>query len=712
MRTGDNNDVPLTAEEAEERLEEHVEAVLSSRRTATQAAQRLAAFNRQQQEFILHWVAAVAESNSEMAYQVATLAPRAVQRLDQQGVEAWILHAMDEYDKNGIVSGISTIQDIDRFAQQQDLRVTGLALEDVSGILEKFVRGLQGRSLTIQANEEHYTDTQTIFLPAIAALFDNRQDNFYFLKIMATHQWAQTWYGTWHVDLADIFAQYPSAESANKLFHALETIRLDANLKRDLPGLYRETQRLCATLGERPSLDIDGDIIDTLVRPGSAVTDSIKGLAATYGKVELPSCFYQGVLKPEKVRQVRDLRTQQDKTKFQRALAQLMEEMESPRETDNNHQPARSTTLQRVESDESPQDLAFELQIDGNPVPLPDDIKNTLTSIYQDFGEIQDDYLVPAGAGKYDHTARQEHNDPDDVWKGTYHEEGAFLYNEWDYARQHYRKNWCVLRERDVHPQHDDFIADTLTKHRGIIRSLRRTFEAMRGEDRRLKKQSSGEDIDIDAVVEFFADAKTGLEMSDELFTKMHKVDRDIAVMFMVDMSGSTKGWINDVERESLVLLCEALETLGDRYAIYGFSGMTRKRCELFRIKRFEDAYSDEVRARISGIHPQDYTRMGVAIRHLTKLLSAIEARTKLLITLSDGKPDDYLSYRGEYGIEDTRQALFETRQLGIYPFCITIDEQASDYLPHMYGTINYVIVTDVSELPFKVSDIYRQLTT
>lgn len=102
---------------------------------------------------------------------------------------------------------------------------------------------------------------------------------------------------------------------------------------------------------------------------------------------------------------------------------------------------------------------------------------------------------------------------------------------------------------------------------------------------------------------------------------------------------------------------------------------------------------------------------MEVAIRQLTNLLSKVETRTKLLITLSDGKSDDYLSHRGEYGIEDIRQALFEIRRLGIHPFCITIGEQVSDYLPHMYGTINYVMVANVRELHLKVSDTYRQLT-
>jgi nitric oxide reductase NorD protein len=241
---------------------------------------------------------------------------------------------------------------------------------------------------------------------------------------------------------------------------------------------------------------------------------------------------------------------------------------------------------------------------------------------------------------------------------------------------------------------------------------LRRTFEALRGEDKLLKKQPYGDDIDIDALVEAVADTHHGEEMTERLFTKLHKLERNIAVMFMVDMSGSTKGWINDAERESLALLCESLETLGDRYAIYGFSGMTRKRCEVYRIKSFDEPYSEDVKARISGIRPKDYTRMGVTIRHLTQLLNQVEARTKLLITLSDGKPDDYDTYRGAYGIEDTRMALIEAKRSGIHPFCITIDTEARDYLPHMYGAVNYAVIDEVRKLPLKVSDIYRRLTS
>jgi nitric oxide reductase NorD protein len=340
-------------------------------------------------------------------------------------------------------------------------------------------------------------------------------------------------------------------------------------------------------------------------------------------------------------------------------------------------------------------------------------VKQLLISVHLDFGEIPPEYLVPAGDGEYDPALYLEQPiDPDSVWQGTYHEEGAQFYPEWDHGRQHYRKNWCVMREKEVKPVHDDFYRQTLERHVALVRHLRKSFEAMREEPRLLKRQVYGDEVDIDALVEALADARDGREMSDRLFVRLQRAERNIAVAFMVDMSGSTRGWINEAEREALILLCEALERLGDRYAIYGFSGITRKRCELFRIKTFEERYSDDVRARISGIRPQEYTRMGFAIRHLTRLLAAVEARTRVLVTLSDGRPDDYFDvYRGPYGIEDTRMALLEARRAGIHPFCITIDKDARDYLPHMYGPANYIVIDEVGKLPLKVSEIYRRLT-
>lgn len=706
---------PLSAEEMEERLDEHVDAVLSSRRTAAGPARRLAALERSKQEFVLHWVGAVAQTHSEMAYQVAAYASEALQHMDGEGVEGWVIQAMDAFDKQGLRAGIAVLQGVEAFAHQRAQRLTGLAFEEVSGVLHNLILALNGRSLRLEIGEHCYTDTETLFLPGLLSRFPNREQNFRLFKAIAVHQWAQTWYGTWRLDLAERLPEFAAPHRALALFHALETIRLDACIARELPGVYRDMQALRKALDAEPQLPPGwAPYRARLQAPGARVEDSWDILSAVYdGPVPAPCC-YQGMLIPERVDELMSKRQSTEKSAFRVALAKVRDELDTDDAVGVKDQEGeqKTFTLRKVAAQDMPEGFSYTLELGGKPIDPPQEVRGLMASIIQDLGEIPADYLVAAGPGAYHAPAKAEAPDPNEVWKGTYHEQGALLYNEWDYARQHYRKNWCVLRERDVHPQDSGFVRHTLSKYRGLVKSLRRTFEALRGEDKALKKQAYGEDIDIDALVEAYADVQSGLEMTERVFTKMRRIERDIAVMFMVDMSGSTKGWINDAEREALVLLCEALETLGDRYAIYGFSGMTRKRCELFRIKHFGEPYTEEVRARIAGITPQDYTRMGVAIRHLTTQLKAVEARTKLLVTLSDGKPDDYTGYRGEYGIEDTRQALFEARGDGIHPFCITIDEQGEAYLPHMYGAVNYVLIDDVRKLPLKVSDIYRRLTT
>jgi nitric oxide reductase NorD protein len=471
-------------------------------------------------------------------------------------------------------------------------------------------------------------------------------------------------------------------------------------------------ERLKSALGEGLPAGWEG-FAKRLTDPDASIEDSVKLLGDAYHLPDFQSWCYQGELRPDAVAIAFAARQEKEKARLRVKLAELLEEHErhKPRSPDAAESEPKQFEAE-INDEEGRMDM--ELTLDGMPLAPPDDVKQLMASVFLDFGEIPPEYLVPAGDGEYDASLLHDvQADPDAVWQGTYHEEGALFYPEWDMGRQHYRKNWCVMREKDVTPVYDNFHRETLEKHAGLVKHLRHAFEAMRDENRLLKRQAYGDEVDIDALVEALADAKDGSEMSDRLFVRQHRAERNIAVAFMVDMSGSTKGWINEAEREALVLLCEALQRLGDRYAIYGFSGTTRKRCELYRIKEFDEPYNDEVKARISGIRAQEYTRMGFAIRHLTDLLNKVEARTKVLVTLSDGRPDDYFDvYRGQYGIEDTRMALLEARRSGVHPFCITIDREARDYLPHMYGAARYIILDDVRQLPFKVSDIYRRITS
>lgn len=707
LQTGDT---PLTAAQLEERLDVH----MVSLGAAEEPARALAEYSRAQQDFVLRCVGMVSRTSSGMAFNFVSHVCNALRVMDEAGVEAWLLHCMDIYDTRGLHPAVAAFREVDSYACEYRARATGLALDEVVNVLEAFVHGLNGRRLKIEAGEHAYTDTETLFLPATVSRFESRDDNFQLYKAMLVHQWAQTWFGTWRTDVVSRLWSFAQYDKALTCFHALETLRLDARIKSTLPGVYRHLQRFRAA----SDASMDGawrQAAQRLGRPDARVEDSLELIALVIDATLPSATLYQGVLRPGDIEKVRKARIDADRQAFRIGLLKMQTDLqqaqgEQPEEQQNEAENA-SFKLREVESEETPEGYSYEIELDGRPLPAPDNVKGTMMSILQDLGHIPEDYLEAAGEGAYFAGDTGERS-AEDVWKGTYHEEGAFLYNEWDYERQNYRKNWSVLRELDVHPNYDHFVDQTLYKYRGLAMELRRTFEALRGEDKLLKKQPYGDDIDIDALVEAFADTRHGEEMTERLFTKLHKLERNIAVMFMVDMSGSTKGWINDAEREALALLCEALETLGDRYAIYGFSGTTRKRCELYRIKRFDDVYDEEVKARISGIRPKDYTRMGVTIRHLTQLLNEVEARTKLLITLSDGKPDDYDTYRGAYGIEDTRMALIEAKRTGIHPFCITIDSEARDYLPHMYGAANYAVIDEVRKLPLKVSDIYRRLTS
>jgi nitric oxide reductase NorD protein len=714
---------PLNAHEIEERLDELLWAALSSRRTAAPAAEDLAELSRDAQEFVLHWVRVIEQTNSECACQFATHARTALACLgEHREVERWIIHAMDVYDRSGLYRAMDVFRNAEGFAEQARIREAGVLLEDVLGVLGGFVRGLSGRSLKLEAAEESHTDTETLFLPEVVSTLGDRDSNFRLYKTTAVYLWAQTRFGTWRVRLSESFARYRDPERARGLFQALEGLRLDGHIARELPGVHRDMRGLSALL-DRPPCPPGWEAYERRLSAAEAtVQDTLELLSCVYeSRAPAPGALcFQGRLFPDRTEEVIARRLAEEKAGFRLALLHMEQELVGQqRESAGKENPeapvdSRAFKVRQVVPEKQGEDFRFGLTLNDTPVEPPEDVRGLMASIIQDLGEIPPDYLVPAGEGPY--RPRDLQRDEDlaaDVWKGTYHEKGAHLYNEWDFRRQHYRKDWCVLRELDVVAKPDDFVARTLVRYAHHLMSLRRTFEALRGEDKRLKKEPIGDEVDLDALVEARADARSGLEMSDRLFTRLDKVERNIAVMFMVDMSGSTQGWVNRATRESLILLCEALEHLRDRYAIYGFSGMTRKRCEVYRIKRFEDPYGDAVQARIAAIEPKDYTRMGVAIRHLSKLLNQVEAKTRILIALSDGKPDDYGGeYRGEYGIEDTRRALIEAKRDGVHPFCITIDREGQDYLRHMYGPVSYTIVDAVEKLPYKVSDIYRRLTT
>jgi nitric oxide reductase NorD protein len=677
-----------------------------------QLAHELAQLARDKQDFILGWIRRIASTHITLAWQFGRRAPALLPHMELRLLEAWALHTCDVFDRTGLQNALRVMEQVDSFdAAQHQNDAAGALFDEFSSVLGNFVCGLSGRRLRIEEGDAAWTDGERIVMPPLIAALSNHDDNFQLAKITVALLWAQTRFGTLRIDPVTVTACYPDPERALSHLYALEILRLSARIARELPGLHREMQRVRSLL-DAPLSPAWQTFAARLATPDAALDDSLALLNLAYAEAECPHFSDQGCLRPDAIAAARAARLDKEKARLRIKLAELLAEQQAAQP--ESQLPSETPPEFEVTTRDENGQLDFEITLDDAPIAPPDGVRQLLTSIYLDFGDIPPDYLTPAGDGEYDpNLVFDQPDDPDAVWQGTYHEKGAELYPEWDHGRQHYRKNWCVMREKSVTPVHDDFYRETMDKYAGVVKHLRKKFEALRDENRLDKRQTQGDEIDLDALIEALADARDGSEMNDRLFQRMHRAERNIAVAFLVDMSGSTKGWINEAEREALILLCEALELLGDRYAIYGFSGTTRKRCELFRIKTFDDAYDDEVIARISGIRPQEYTRMGFALRHMTKLLNRVEAKTRVLITLSDGRPDDYFDvYRGAYGVEDTRMALLEASRTGVHPFCITLDRDARDYLPHMYGAARYVILDDVRQLPVKVTDIYRRITT
>ena len=316
----------------------------------------------------------------------------------------------------------------------------------------------------------------------------------------------------------------------------------------------------------------------------------------------------------------------------------------------------------------------------------------------------------------------------------------SFVYDEWDVFAQRYRGRWCKVYEKTMPIGDLNFYRQTLLSHAGLLQQIRREFEQVVPEIyHKEKRLPDGPDHDLDAAIEAITDLRIGISPSEKIFWRHHKIERDVAVAFLLDMSGSTGEAIGspvsshsfaeiaatgershrriiDVEKEAIVLMMDALEAIGDRYGVYGFSGHGRDNVEFYVIKDIGEEFTLDVAKRFGRVGPLHATRMGPAIRHAAAKLRTEQTRSKFLFLISDGRPQDrgYSQEGSEkaYALQDTRMALIEARRDGIHPFCLTVDKEGNDYLRTMMDDFSYEVLADVSLLPLRLPQLYRRLTT
>ncbi len=330
----------------------------------------------------------------------------------------------------------------------------------------------------------------------------------------------------------------------------------------------------------------------------------------------------------------------------------------------------------------------------------------------------------------------------------------TFLYDEWDFRANDYKPRWCIVKEKTVEEGDINFYQDALKNYSSLSNHIRRQFELIMPESmRKTYRLIDGEDLDLNATLEAWVDLKMNIPPDDKIYWHRNRNRRDVAVVFLLDMSASTAEaidegrqmvddrdapddpveymvWLRrrreglvrrnykriiDLEKESTALLVNALESIGDTYGIYGFSGYGRENVEFYVIKDINENFGDKVKRRIDKITPLHATRMGAAIRHAITKLENQDAHTKIMFLVSDGRPQDRgYSREGvekEYAVHDTHMALVEARQKSITPFCLTVDKAGHDYLKSMCGDMGYEVLGEIWSLPERLPMLYRELT-
>jgi nitric oxide reductase activation protein len=422
-------------------------------------------------------------------------------------------------------------------------------------------------------------------------------------------------------------------------------------------------------------------------------------------------------------------------------MVQLLTKLQSDKGQQGDGEPLTQEQLEQLLQDSA------ELELDAEQ----GDISNSTTMFAQNI-------MKEAGVPPPDSQAGQGYgpllHDDDKGGELEAREPKTFVYDEWDFRAGDYKPRWCVVKEKTLDEGDVGFYNDSLKSYNSLVNHVKRQFELIMPESfRKTYRLIDGEDIDLNAALEAWADLRMNVPPDEKIYWRRNKIQRNVAVVFLLDMSASTAEaidegrhavddrdapddpveymvWLRrrreglvrrhykriiDLEKESTALLIQALESIGDTYGIYGFSGYGRENVEFYVIKDIEEGFSEKIKRRIDKITPLHATRMGSAIRHATSKLEKQDATTKIMFLISDGRPQDRgYSREGvekEYAVHDTHMALMEAKRKDITPFCLTVDKAGHDYLKTMCGDMSYEVLGDIWALPERLPMLYRKLT-
>ncbi|HEX6731470.1 MAG TPA: VWA domain-containing protein [Pyrinomonadaceae bacterium] len=647
----------------------------------------------------------------------------------------------------------------------------GLALESVQHLLRLYVEALTGREVEVVPlaavpTESRIGDGATIHLPSLVNEFGDEDLDFRLFKVLAAHSAGQIEFGTYergstallaasteisgtydpdnvnaldaftlpdqfvdhkaetesertpfqpervdNLDYLAILRRFPQPQLARRIFGTLENGRIDRRLRRQYRGLARDLdlirehlKRGRPAITELPAALVPFELLFQIALLGGALDDSRQYYGQIVSEVEIIVAEY---LSGQEATVADTLMATNRVYRMFQSLAadDSMQQIETPEdESESPEEEAGATEKLK--------------QRQSQRMPQRRDARELFNAWNDPTAEGDPDELSGAEAWSEAETPEQALSEG----------EVAYNYDEWDRELTDHRLGWCRVIEKRVKKGDRAFVDQTRERHKGVISSIRHQFQLMKPENLiRIANEVDGEEFDLNAVIDFVIDRRADGHQSERIYTKRLRRRRDVAVSFLLDQSSSTARTIGrhplqpytrpgrriiEIEKEGLVLMSEALEAVGDVYSINGFTSEGRRNVKFYVVKDFDEKYSDDVKRRIGGINYQNNTRLGAAIRHATARLAKQDARTRLLIVLSDGRPYDHDYGDARYAREDTREALRQAKIEGITPFCITIDRESEAELRDLYGEIGYTIIDDVLTLPERLPGIYRRLTT
>lgn len=724
----------------------HIVAELAARVGAQRRSQVVSA--------VLEIVEEIAERSTIAAVECFKASPLALRAASLGQFRDWARRGLEKTSENS--RRVQAYYSLESKASQEALFKIegGLTLDSVAHTLRLYVEGLTGRSLHIASlasipDEAKIGDGTTIYLPSVVAEFEDERENFRLFKVLAAHGAGQIEFLTFvrdapetlaamdeiraafqqrrgearsnaagaggrdaeGADFLRVLGEFPNPDLATRLFTTIENGRIDFLLRTVYRGIRRDLDFVRGRLIERrPKVEdippelLPFELLFQLAICGGPTPEARRSYPTVVRELDRILANY--VFREDATVADSLIATRHVYEFFVEQPSQADARSEETGESGEGGDTGDDSSLADTDAEQSGQRQQIEVRDD------PFSLWNS--GQQQEISPDQDIFNRLHGP----------ESPEQDLEKG----DRAFYYDEWDRELADYRTRWCRIIERVGARGSRSFVELVRSRYAGVISSIRYQFQLMRPENlRRIRGEIDGEDYDLQAVIDYALDKRSTGLIDDRLYTRKLRRERDVAVSFLLDMSSSTARTISrypnhpytqpgqriiDIEKEGLVLMSEALEAVGDAYSMQGFTSEGRRNVKFYLIKDFSESYSAEVERRIGGISYQNNTRLGAAIRHATTRLARQDARTKLMIVLSDGRPYDHDYGDSRYAREDTRMALRQARVEGITPFCITIDRESEDQLRDMYGEVGYTIIDDVLSLPERLPGIYSRLTT